>query len=124
MTVTMTGRALTERGARYAKQLASHLGSGFGATFAAGTATLVRDQGSATLASTDSSLEFAIEAPDPQTLFMLMAVIQGHLERFGAKEQLACVWDDRSVLAEYEVARERMAARRAAERRERGTLAR
>ncbi len=121
MTSAITGRAATDRSARYAKQLCSHLNRKIDATFDgdAGIGTIRKDEAVATLTATDASLEFAITAPSQQEMFTLMAIAQNHLERFGEKDELACVWDDAAVVPTYEAKRAEMLAKRAAERAER-----
>lgn len=118
MTATITGRAATDRAGRYAKQLVSHLGRKIEAEFDAetGVGKLRRDESVCVLTATDATLEFAVTAADQERMFMLMAVAQNHLERFGEKDELACVWDDPTVLEEYEAKRAEMLAKRAAER--------
>jgi len=118
MPSTITGRAATDRAARYAKQLCSHLGRKLDASFdeAAGSGTVRRGDAVATLTSTDSSLEILVTAPSQEEMLALMAVTQNHLERFGDKDELRCVWDDESLLPAYETLRAEMRARREAER--------
>ncbi|WP_084075295.1 DUF2218 domain-containing protein [Demequina sp. NBRC 110052] len=123
MTATITGRAATDRAARYAKQLVSHLGRKIEADFdpESGVGTVRRDDNVCVLTATESTLEFAITAAERDQLFGLMAVVQNHLERFGEKDELACVWDDDSILAVYGERRAEMAVKRAAERAARET---
>ena len=116
MTTSMTGRAATDRAARYAKQLCSHLGRGFDTDYHEGLGTIRRDASVATFTATDNALEIAISATHQDDLFTLMAVSQNHLERFGDKEGLTCVWDDKSVLDANETKRTAMKASRAAAR--------
>ncbi len=118
MHATITGRAATDRAARYAKQLVSHLGRKIEADFDAesGVGTLRRDESVCVMTATDATLEFAVTAADRDQMFTLMAVTQNHLERFGEKDELACVWDDPTVLEQYEAKRAEMLAARAAER--------
>ncbi|WNM24811.1 DUF2218 domain-containing protein [Demequina capsici] len=118
MTSTLTGRAATDRAARYAKQLCSHLGRKLDTAFDAdtGIGTIVRGGSVATLTCTETALEISVTAPTQDDLLALMAVTQNHLERFGEKNELVCVWDDATFLDEYEALRAEMNARRAADR--------
>ncbi len=120
MTVTLTGHADTDRGARYVKQLASHLGRKIEAEFdsATGIAVVRRDDAVLTLTATDATIEFSAVGPEGQA-FMLAAVRQTHLERFAEKDGLRCRWDESELgdryaeaLAEFEA---RRAERKAAE---------
>ncbi|WP_062205839.1 DUF2218 domain-containing protein [Demequina salsinemoris] len=116
MTSTITGRAATDRAARYGKQLCSHLSRKIDAMFdaEAGTGTIRRGEAVATLTATGTALEFSLTAPTQDELFTLMFVAQSHLERFGDKDELACAWDDESVLPAYEALRAEREAERAA----------
>ncbi len=118
MTASLTGRASTERAARYAKQLCSHLGRKLDTTFdeAATVGFIRKGDGVVTLTSTSHSLEIAVTAANQEDMFTLMAITQNHLERFGDKDELSCKWDDATLMEAYEAQRAEMHAKRAAAR--------
>ncbi|MEV5843259.1 DUF2218 domain-containing protein [Streptomyces sp. NPDC090088] len=87
-------RVPTDRPARYAKQLASHLGRRSRTDWdeESGTGTLAFDNGgTGTLTATDGALLLAVEA-EPAHLDLLEGVVGRHLVRFGARDELVVEW--------------------------------
>ncbi|WP_084104694.1 DUF2218 domain-containing protein [Demequina sp. NBRC 110056] len=115
MTIDVTGRARTERGQRYLKQLTSHLGEKLEVTLEDGRGVVRYEEVVATLTVTPSTLEYAISGEEPDHVYRTMGIVVGHLERFGAKDGLECGWDDAVVEAEYRTRREAFIAQRRAE---------
>ena len=86
----------TDAGARYARQLLSHLGrknpakpldgspDGGILTFAYGVGTLRPETG---------GLVLLAEADDADSLARVQDVLQRHLERFGARRELSVSWE-------------------------------
>ena len=110
MTVTLTGRAATDRAARWNKQLASHLGRKIDTELGAdGVATVHMADATAVLTPTATTLELAFSGPTETHLMRLAGVVVSHFERFGEKDGITVEWDDPDVAAEY--ARREAAAR-------------
>lgn len=86
----------TDRPARYAKQLCSHLGRKAQAEWdaEAGEGRIVFGGGVAecTLKAAESGLQLGVEAP-AEELDRFENVVGCHLVRFGAKDELVCVWE-------------------------------
>ena len=86
----------TDRPARYAKQLASHLGRKCAvAEETTGTrVTLPADRGSGSclLSSGSGVLVLEAEAENVEVLQTVNDVVGGHLERFGQRDGLAVSW--------------------------------
>ncbi|WP_062379373.1 DUF2218 domain-containing protein [Demequina pelophila] len=118
MPLSVTGRARTDRPARYGKQLCSHLSRKIEASFdpEAGAGIVRREGTVATLVATDASLEITVSGEGEADVFPLMGIVQNHLEKFGAGDGLACAWDDAELDARYQVKRREAMARREAER--------
>ena len=106
--LAITGRARTDRAERYLKQLVSHLGQKLDTTLEEGRGEVTYESATAVLTSTPESLEFALSAAEPLDLFRAMAIVQRHLEKFGAKVDLACEWDDDQIEADALAARAKM----------------
>lgn len=116
MTLSVTGRATTDRAPRYLKQLASHLSEKLDVTVAAdGSATVRYEEAIATLTATDRTLEYAITGDVELHVYRSMGIVAGHLEKFGAREGLRCGWDDPEIEAAFEAKKEQIAAARRAE---------
>lgn len=100
-TVTRTATVATDASARWAKQLASHLGRpGKMATqdTPRGPRLSMQVDGVAAACLLDTSdpaaLRLHVEAGDEAAAARMADVVGGHLERFGAKAGLVVVWDD------------------------------
>lgn len=92
--LSSTASVTTDRPARYAKQLTSHLGrkveTGWDAD--AGQGWVDFGSGRATLAAGDGVLLIALVAADAEARDHLEGVVGRHLVRFGAKDELVCTW--------------------------------
>ena len=111
---TVTARAATDRGARYAKQLASHLGRKIStAVDDAGVATIRLEDATAVLTPAPPALEMTFSGPTDDNLGRLVAVVASHFERFAAKDGVVVEWDDDVVAAEYTERKAVMDAQRA-----------
>ncbi|WP_051966122.1 DUF2218 domain-containing protein [Kitasatospora mediocidica] len=86
-------RVATDRPARYAKQLAAHLGRKVTAHWDAetGRGEVVLAAGSATLVAEPDALLLAVEG-ESGNLAALEDVIGRHLVRFGGKDELVVEW--------------------------------
>lgn len=88
----------TDKPARYAKQLASHLGRKCAvAEETTGTrVTLPEDRGSGSclLSSGSGVLVLEAEAESAEVLQTVNDVVGGHLERFGQRDGLAVSWQN------------------------------
>lgn len=87
---------VTEKPARYAKQLSSHLSKRCSITEEAGgvRVTLPSESGSGSclLSSGTGVLELHAEATDDDSLSSVNDVIGRHLERFGQRDGLTVTW--------------------------------
>lgn len=93
--ITSTAVVATARGARYGKQLASHLGRKAEASWdeATGSGRVTFDRGAARVEMTTDAdaLHFELHTPaDRADLFE--DVVGRHLVRFGARDELAVAW--------------------------------
>ncbi|MCX4687961.1 DUF2218 domain-containing protein [Kitasatospora purpeofusca] len=86
-------RVTTDRSARYAKQLAAHMGRKIKADWSeeTGRGTLVFGAGTATLEATPDALLLAVEG-ETENLPGLEDVVGRHLVRFGARDELVVEW--------------------------------
>ncbi|MFJ8436888.1 DUF2218 domain-containing protein [Kitasatospora sp. NPDC094019] len=86
-------RVATDRSARYAKQLAAHMGRKIKADWSeeTGHGTLVFGAGTATLDATPDALLLAVEG-ETENLPGLEDVVGRHLVRFGARDELVVEW--------------------------------
>lgn len=85
-------RVPTDAAARYAKQLASHLGRRIEAE-PVGDGWLLRiGAGTCELRPEAEALVLSASAPDPETLATLEDVVGRHLVRFGARAELVVEW--------------------------------
>lgn len=94
MTISSTAAVATDRPARYAKQLASHMGRKAATEWdeEAGQGWIQFPTGKATLAAGDDVLLVALVADDAESRDRLEGVVGRHLVRFGAKDELVCSW--------------------------------
>ena len=116
MPLSVTGRAATDRAPRYLKQLASHLSEELAVDVDAdGTARVHYEDAVTTLTATARTLEYAITGEVELQVYRSMGIVAGHLEKFGAREGLACTWDDAQVEAAYEAKKAQIAQQRRAE---------
>ncbi|WP_371481441.1 DUF2218 domain-containing protein [Kitasatospora sp. NBC_00315] len=86
-------RVTTDRAARYAKQLAAHLGRRIEATWSeeTGRGELTFGGGRGTLAAEPDALLLAVEG-EAGHLAELEDVVGRHLVRFGARDELVVAW--------------------------------
>ncbi|MER7837054.1 DUF2218 domain-containing protein [Streptomyces sp. NPDC096040] len=87
-------RVTTDRPARYAKQLASHLGRRSQANWDEETGTggiVFQNGGTGTLTATEGALLLTVET-DPENLDLLEGVVGRHLVRFGNRDELLVEW--------------------------------
>ncbi|WP_405006330.1 DUF2218 domain-containing protein [Kitasatospora purpeofusca] len=86
-------RVATDRSARYAKQLAAHMGRKIKADWSeeTGHGTFVFGAGTATLEATPDALLLAVEG-ETENLPGLEDVVGRHLVRFGARDELVVEW--------------------------------
>ncbi|MEV7781604.1 DUF2218 domain-containing protein [Kitasatospora sp. NPDC088351] len=86
-------RVTTDRSARYAKQLASHMGRKIEAHWSeeTGRGTLAFGAGTATLEATPDALLLAVEG-ETEKLPGLEDVVGRHLVRFGSRDELVVEW--------------------------------
>lgn len=86
-------RVATDRPARYAKQLAAHMGRKIEAVFSeeTGRGTLVFSAGTATLETQPDALLLTVEG-ERENLPGLEDVVGRHLVRFGARDELVVAW--------------------------------
>ncbi|GII32739.1 DUF2218 domain-containing protein [Planotetraspora mira] len=90
-----TAHVATDAAARYAKQLASHLGrkvavedlpgDGYRLTFSAGEGTLTPEA---------DRLVMRASASDAESLAAVQDVLGRHLERFGQRRELVVTWQE------------------------------
>lgn len=87
---------VTDKPARYAKQLSSHLGRRCSISEESGGVRITlpgeSGAGSCLLASRDGVLELHAEAADEATMSSVHDVIGRHLERFGQRDGLTVTW--------------------------------
>lgn len=86
-------RVATDRPARYAKQLAAHMGRKIEAHWSeeTGRGTLTFATGTATLAAEPDALLLAVEG-ETENLPGLEDVVGRHLVRFGTRDELVVAW--------------------------------
>jgi hypothetical protein len=89
--LTSTADVTTASAARYAKQLASHLGNKAEVRDEEEGQRIVIGTGSCLLVPGDSLVLLA-EAPDAEALERVQWVVGSHLERFGARNELVVSW--------------------------------
>lgn len=87
-------RVVTDRPARYAKQLASHLGRRIETSWdeESGKGFLTFPFGSGTMIAEEGALALAVEGADAD-LERLEDVVGRHLVRFGGRNELVVVWE-------------------------------
>ncbi|MFF0298756.1 DUF2218 domain-containing protein [Kitasatospora sp. NPDC004615] len=88
-----TARVATDRPARYAKQLAAHMGRKVPAEWSeeTGRGSLVFGAGQAELTAEDGALLLAVEGAE-ENLPQLEDVVGRHLVRFGTRDELVVAW--------------------------------
>ncbi|MDE0571870.1 DUF2218 domain-containing protein [Demequina sp. B12] len=115
MTLSITGRARTDRPGRYLKQLCSHLAEKLPVEWDEAGGTVTFETATSTLTAVDGSLEIAITGAETLHVYRSMGIVAGHLEKFGAKAGLSVEWDDAEVEQAYLAKRAEMMAARARE---------
>jgi uncharacterized protein len=86
----------TDAGARYAKQLLSHLGRKAAVEQIVGSpegGRLVFGYGTGTVRPDPHGIVLLAEAEDAEALARVQDVLQRHLERFGARRELTVTWE-------------------------------
>ncbi|MFG3023199.1 DUF2218 domain-containing protein [Streptomyces sp. NPDC048254] len=86
-------RVTTDRPARYAKQLAAHLGRRSRTSWdeETGTGGIVFENGTGTLTAIEGALLLTVETA-PENLDLLEGVVGRHLVRFGTRDELLVEW--------------------------------
>jgi hypothetical protein len=87
-----TALVATDAAARYAKQLAAHLGRRLEVRDEDGGTRLVFADGSCLMVASDTGLELLVDAEDAASLDNVKDVVARHLERFGQRNELTVVW--------------------------------
>jgi hypothetical protein len=82
----------TEAAARYAKQLASHLGRKAEVVAEAEGDRILIGEGSCLLLVGESALTLHAQGPSEESLSRVQDVVGRHLERFGARNELVVIW--------------------------------
>ncbi|MET8981360.1 DUF2218 domain-containing protein [Streptomyces sp. NPDC004539] len=91
---TSRAHVTTATAARYAKQLASHLGRKIPTEETPeGDLRLVFDTASALLHSADDHLLIEVTGPDEVMVVTVQGVVGSHLERFGRRGELKVEWE-------------------------------
>ena len=91
-TLTAHARVATPTPARYAKQLASHLGRRAEVLEEGEDLRIVLGTGSCLLHSAPDALEMTATAQTREDLETVMRVVGSHLERFGQRNELDVEW--------------------------------
>ena len=89
---TATASVATESPARYAKQLASHLGRRCEVREESEGIRIVFGDGDCLLTSTDAALNLTAVATGQDELDRVTHVVGSHLERFGQRNELHVAW--------------------------------
>jgi hypothetical protein len=82
----------TDAAARYAKQLASHLGRRAQVLPEAAGDRIVIGDGSCLLVPGEAALVLRAQAPSQESLVLVQDVVGSHLERFGQRNELVVSW--------------------------------
>jgi hypothetical protein len=96
VTLTAHSSVATTAAARYAKQLASHLGRKLSIEDVSEDVTVIRfpdGGGECVLTAGAAALEMAATAPDVEAMERVQRVVGGHLERFGQRNELVVEWE-------------------------------
>jgi len=89
---TATASVATGSPARYAKQLASHLGHRCEVREESDGVRIVFDAGDCLLIPANGTLELLATAESAASLDRVTQVVGSHLERFGARNELVVEW--------------------------------
>lgn len=111
--ITATGRIPTDRAERYIKQLLSHVGRKLEVEEGEPTSWLRLADARVALTATPAAVLIEASADAEHHLFRAMYVVQNHIERFGAKNELVTQWDDAELAARYEPLKDQWLAERA-----------
>lgn len=90
--LTAHASVVTDAPARYAKQLASHLGRKAEVRDEADGVRIVLPIGSCLLVPADGTLELSAQAQGQEELDRVTDVVGSHLERFGQRNELVVSW--------------------------------
>jgi hypothetical protein len=94
MTLASRADVSTDAAARYAKQLASHLGRKATVVPEAEGDRIHIGEGSCLLVVGATSLQLRAEAPDEDGLRRVEDVVARHLVRFGRRNELVVAWSE------------------------------
>jgi hypothetical protein len=89
---TGTALVVTDQPSRYLKQLCRHFGHKNEVTFDDAEGSIALASGTCRLDAATEGLRLTAEADTEENLAHLQDVIARHLERFGAKDELAVAW--------------------------------
>ena len=90
--LTASASVATDAPARYAKQLASHLGRRASVVEEEAGTRILLPVGSCLLTPAEGSLELRADAADEEGLAVVTDVVGRHLERFGQRNELTVTW--------------------------------
>lgn len=88
----LTGHSPTDRGARYGRQLCGHFSAKVDATWEGDSGHVDFPFGRCRLTATPNALRFDIEADTEEEARRVAAVVEDHLIRFGARDDLTITW--------------------------------
>jgi uncharacterized protein len=91
--LTRSGSAATERPERYGSQLVKHFThKDLPGSWEDGRGFVEFSFGKATFSSEPGTLNLRIDAADAESLDRLRDVVERHLVRFGARDEISVVW--------------------------------
>jgi uncharacterized protein len=90
--LTSSALVATDRPARYAKQLAAHLGRRSEIREEGDNIRIVLTSGECLLSPRDDVLRMDATAADEESLAVVTDVVGRHLERFGQRDELQVSW--------------------------------
>lgn len=90
--LTSVATVATDRAERYAKQLGEHMGRKVPMEETSAGRTLTLAGGTCLLAVTDTALVLTASAPEEESLARVQDVVERHVVRFGAREDLQVDW--------------------------------
>jgi hypothetical protein len=91
-TLTSAADVTVERGERWVKQLASHLGRKAEVEQREGDVLLHLGGGTCALSSDEAGVHLRASAPDTEALDRVEQVVGGHFERFAQAEGVVVTW--------------------------------
>jgi len=90
--LTSSADVVVERGERWVKQLASHLGRKAEVEQREADVLLTLAGGSCALSSDAEAVHLRAQAPDAESLGRVEEVVGGHFQRFAAAEGVVVTW--------------------------------